>query len=388
MRFDCFLYWLRSRRAKDASGFDLELERQYVTFPASDLRLPDRLLGFLAKRLHLHAPHEGCGKRTSHFGSQFHELARVRQADLGHRAGGAQIARPWLACGFEKAAFLHVAPAEIIAVKMRAFPARRGFHILNYYILSKKRWAGGWINYPNRPLDFKNMAWGGTPSRPMNRLQRLYAGDVFARLGVDADDVADLDELRALHFQPGIGDDLFGDAGGGVAADGGLGFHDLEVHGGGDFHVEGRAVVEGEFDLHAFLEVGRLVAEHLRLDGRLFEGLVVHEVIELTVGVEVGYVVEIQPHVLNGLPRVEGALDVRAGLQIARLDADVGVAAPGFVVAVIQHFVEVAVQFEGHPFAKFVYVNHACTFLEWVLMEQDVFLLHGFFAKNFRSRRV
>jgi hypothetical protein len=31
-------------------------------------------------------------------------------------------------------------------------------------------------------------------------------------------------------------------------------------------------------------------------------------------------------------------------------------------VAVVQHFVEGAVQFKGDAFAKFVYVNHACNF--------------------------
>ena len=72
---------------------------------------------------------------------------------------------------------------------------------------------------------------------------------------------------------------------------------------------------------------------------------------------------EVQAHILHALSTAEGALDIGACHQVARLDADGGVAASRFVVAVVQHFVERAVHFEGHAFAKFVYINHAYTFL-------------------------
>jgi len=107
------------------------------------------------------------------------------------------------------------------------------------------------------------------------------------------------------------------------------------------------------------------------------EGFIVHEVVQLAVRVQVGDVVEVEAHILHALSTAEGALDVGARHQVARLDADGGVAAPGLIVAVVQHFVERAVHFEGHAFAKFVYINHAYTFL--VI---DLFIAGGIITKK------
>ena len=57
----------------------------------------------------------------------------------------------------------------------------------------------------------------------------------------------------------------------------------------------------------------RVVPEDVGLDGRLFEGLVVHEMIELGVGVQVLDVVEIQPGILHTVPGLKGLVDVGAG---------------------------------------------------------------------------
>ena len=92
-----------------------------MAFPATYVRLFDIFLGFLAKSLHLHPPHERGRERTTHFWPQFHELTGIRHADLRHRTGGAKVTRPILASGFKQTAFLHVASTEVITVKMRAF---------------------------------------------------------------------------------------------------------------------------------------------------------------------------------------------------------------------------------------------------------------------------
>jgi hypothetical protein len=60
---------------------------------------------------------------------------------------------------------------------------------------------------------------------------------------------------------------------------------------------------------------------------------------------------KIETHILYGEAGVERALDIRSSEQVTRLDTNVGIAAPGFVMAVIQHFEESAVHFEGDPFA-------------------------------------
>jgi hypothetical protein len=80
--------------------------------------------------------------------------------------------------------------------------------------------------------------------------------------------------------------------------------------------------------------------------------------IELAVGIQVGNIMEIETQILHRLARGERALDVGTRLQIAGLDADVGIAAASLVMTVVNHFVQIAVQFKGNTFAKFIYVNH------------------------------
>src|ERR1035438_1769975 len=58
---------------------------------------------------------------------------------------------------------------------------------------------------------------------------------VFAGAGVDADAVARVDEDGDGDFDAGLYLGLLGDIGGGVAADTGRGFEDLEVNGGREF---------------------------------------------------------------------------------------------------------------------------------------------------------
>jgi hypothetical protein len=86
-------------------------------------------------------------------------------------------------------------------------------------------------------------------------------------------------------------------------------------------------------------------------------------VIEITVGIQVGDIMEVKSHILDRLARTEGSLNICACLKISGFYTDVRVAAAGLVVAVIQHFVQVAIQFKGDTFAKFVDIDHACVFL-------------------------
>src|SRR5687768_13731462 len=74
---------------------------------------------------------------------------------------------------------------------------------------------------------------------------------------------------------------------------------------------------------------------------------------------------EIQSDILHGLAGAKGAFNICASLKIAGLHANIGVAAAGLVMAIIQHFIEIAIQFKGDTFAKFVYVDHAFTFLSF-----------------------
>jgi hypothetical protein len=60
---------------------------------------------------------------------------------------------------------------------------------------------------------------------------------------------------------------------------------------------------------------------------------------------------------------LEGLFNVGPGFQVARLNADGGIASAWLVVAVFQYFEEVTIVFEGDTFAEIVYINHCLTFL-------------------------
>ena len=124
---------------------------------------------------------------------------------------------------------------------------------------------------------------------------------VTGGMSVDPDDVTHLHELRAVDFKTGLRPDLLGHTGGGIAADGGFRFHYFEIHGAGNFNIDRRTVIEGQLDFHAFLQIRCFLAQHIALDGGLFKGFVIHEVIEITVSIQVGDVVKVETHVLNGL---------------------------------------------------------------------------------------
>jgi hypothetical protein len=110
------------------SGFHFEFERQGVTFPTTDLWFVDILLGLFTKRPNLHTPQERGGKRTPDFGTQLHVFTGIGAADLRHRAGLAQVTRPFMTGGFEQAALLRVATTEVITIEVGTFSTGGGSH--------------------------------------------------------------------------------------------------------------------------------------------------------------------------------------------------------------------------------------------------------------------
>ena len=73
----------------------------------------------------------------------------------------------------------------------------------------------------------------------------------------------------------------------------------------------------------------------------------------------------VQDGALDHVHRPEAMLHYRAGLEVARLDTDGGIATSGLVVGVFQHFEQLAVILKCNPFSKIVYINHGLSF--WVV---------------------
>jgi hypothetical protein len=155
-----------------------------MTFPTSDMRLRDVSFRFFTIGRDLHAALKRCTEGSEDCRFQPEILTCIRTGNSGHRAGFAQITRPAISLCFEQATFLLIAAAKIISIEVGAFSAGRCSHS---FILD--------------------------------------TGYVPTSLCVHADDIADLHELRAVHFESRFSFDLLRDTRRSIAADGSFGFH-------------------------------------------------------------------------------------------------------------------------------------------------------------------
>ena len=125
-------------------------------------------------------------------------------------------------------------------------------------------------------------------------LKNSDAGDVVAVGGVHADGVAFFDEVGDHHFGAGFDGDLFGHAGGGIAADSGFSGGHEQIHVDGKFHVDDLIVVEGQLYADTFFEVRSGIFQNFDGNSRLFEGFIIHEIVEIAVSVKIIYILEFQ----------------------------------------------------------------------------------------------
>ena len=105
----------------------------------------------------------------------------------------------------------------------------------------------------------------------------LHPIQVFAGAGVDADAVAGVDEDGDGDFDASFDLGLLGDVGGGVAADAGRGFEDLEVNGGREFEFGNLAFDFGQGAAQVFGEVVLGIADKLLVESDCLIRFRVHE---------------------------------------------------------------------------------------------------------------
>jgi hypothetical protein len=67
---------------------------------------------------------------------------------------------------------------------------------------------------------------------------------------------------------------------------------------------------------------------------------------------------EIKTRILDLRTGDECFLQVRAGAQVTSPDLDGRIAAARFMMAILDYFEQVALEFEGYTFAKIIYINH------------------------------
>src|SRR3989304_2541334 len=231
---------------------------------------PDLRLGHFAQRLGALSPYYDAAPQSQETGLtspfEVHERASVGEHDPWHRASGAEIRGPRSPSGSaaDQATFLLSPPAVEILVVVRALRSRRCTH---------ERFDPG----PE-----------GSGAR-----------EVLATAGVDADRVPRLDEQRNLNPQSGLGRHVLVGACGGVAPDADFRLHPFELNRSRQFDLDRLVLVESQLDLSTVGEVVHGIAERLRAQCGLLEGLRIHEMIEIDVLVEELNDMVIKPYVLN-----------------------------------------------------------------------------------------
>src|SRR5579875_3468800 len=150
-------------------------------------------------------------------------------------------------------------------------------------------------------------------------LLALGPGEVGAGLGIDADHVADVDEVRHLHDEPRLhrrGLEHVGD-GRGLEARGRVG--DPEIDRLRQAHPHRLALVKLDHDAGVRREVVHGIAEQVGRERDLVVGLGVHEVVMAVALVEVLHLVLLEAHPLDLVLRAEAMLGLGAGLEVAQL---------------------------------------------------------------------
>lgn len=193
----------------------------------------------------------------------------------------------------------------------------------------------------------------------LSRLEfALHPGNVGAIPGVYPDRITFGNEIRDLDFQAGFSFHFFRDTRGRVTSNGGLGMDYLQINRGGQLNIERPVLVKCQFGFQPFLEEFSGLAQDIQADSRLFEGVHIHEVIELPIRIQVLNIMEIQADILDAVTGLESLFQTRTGAQVERFDADRCVAPAWLVVMVIEHFVQAAIQLKGYAFAKIININH------------------------------
>jgi hypothetical protein len=170
-----------------------------MTFPTANVRVKTGPLSLFAKSCNLDPALESGSQRTGHLTAQLHEFARIRPADTRDWTGTAQVTRPG---STQQATFLMVTTAVIVAVEVLAFRSSWRFH---FTISKLPQFLTYGRNY-------------------------LHAGQVFTGTGVNANGIADFDEVRALHLITGLNFYFFGYTGGSISAHSHFSINDFEIH--------------------------------------------------------------------------------------------------------------------------------------------------------------
>src|SRR5579862_3699899 len=181
---------------------------------------------------------------------------------------------------------------------------------------------------------------------------------ISAVAGVDANDVACLDEERHLYGGTGFEFRGLGGVGGRVTFEAGIGFDNLELDVCRQVHADGRAVVKLHVDHHAvFQEVGRATDE-IALQRDVLERLLIHEMKTVGIVVEHLHLAIVDGRALQLFTGAERPLERRTGLDVLEARPHERGAFARFDVQELDNSPEVAVHDDGNAVTEIVRRDH------------------------------
>jgi hypothetical protein len=92
-----------------------------MAFPTTNMRFSDIPFRFFTIGRNPDTALEECLDGSGNGGRQFQKLTRVGARNSWYRTSLAEITRPVLTVRFQQAAFLHIAAAVVITIKVRTF---------------------------------------------------------------------------------------------------------------------------------------------------------------------------------------------------------------------------------------------------------------------------
>src|SRR5215213_1018068 len=187
----------------------------------------------------------------------------------------------------------------------------------------------------------------------------LNPRQVLVGAGVHAYPVADVDEERHLHDDPGLQRRGLVPARGRVALQAWVGLRDLEVDVRRRLDAHDLPIRREDGDGTALHNVAGPLADDLGGDRHLLVGVGVHEIEQVTVFVEVRHLARLRTHVLQLLPGAEGLLHYGPAVDVPQARPHERAALAGFDVLEEQDRESLSVHADGRPVPELVSRYHA-----------------------------
>ena len=160
----------------------------------------------------------------------------------------------------------------------------------------------------------------------------LCSGEILACAGVDLENFAFIDEERNLNYSTGFESCGLESVGCGVTCKTGVGLGNGKLNKRGGFYCEYVALVGNNAAHHFFLYELEIIAELVRIKGKLLESFHIHKVVKFAVIVEILHILALYVCVFVLIGGAESLFNNSTGDNILKLCSYESCALAGFNV--------------------------------------------------------